>query len=222
MNTSADIEQVTADKSCPFSLTYCEDCVEAMKRYPDNYFSLAICDPPYGLPKDSSHRRGKLKNRMFNNGDIDQWDKKPEPDFFSELFRVSRNQIIWGGNYFGLPPTRGFVIWDKEQPFKNFSAAEYAWTSFQTVSKIFRLAATRTGDEIKIHPTQKPVKLYEFLLHDFAVKGDVILDTHLGSGSSRIAAYKHGFDFVGFEIAQKYFDLQEKRFSNFTSQMQIF
>ena len=114
------------------------------------------------------------------------------------------------------------MVWDKEQPFENFSAAEYAWMSFQAVSKIFRLPATRTGDEIKIHPTQKPIKLYEWLLFNYADKGDLILDSHLGGGSSRIAAYKGGFNFVGFEIDSDYFNAQEKRFNDFKSQLCLF
>ena len=206
----------------PISEVYLEDCIEGMKRYADNHFDLAIVDPPYGMPKDSTHGRGKLKNRILNNGSVEKWDIKPTPEYFQELFRVSKNQIIWGGNYFGLPETRGFVIWDKEQPFENFSAAEYAWMSFQTVSKIFRLAATRTGDEIKIHPTQKPVKLYDWLLFNYAKEGDLILDTHVGSGSSRIAADKGGFNFVGFEIDCDYFNSQEKRFNEFKSQLRLF
>ena len=205
----------------PSSEVYLEDCVKALKRFNDKHFDLAIVDPPYGMPKDSTHGRGKLKNRMLNNGSVEKWDIKPTDEYFHELFRVSKNQIIWGGNYFGLPATRGFVIWDKEQPFENFSAAEYAWMSFQTVSKIFKLATTRTGDETKIHPTQKPIKLYEWLLFNYANEGDLILDTHLGSGSSRIAAYKGGFNFVGFEIDAEYYEKQNKRFNDFKSQLRM-
>lgn len=171
------------------------DCLEGMAKFPDKFFDLAIVDPPYGMPKDSTHCRGKLKNRIMNNGGVEKWDVPPTKEYFGELFRVSKNQIIWGGNYFALPGSRGFVIWDKEQPFENFSAAEYAWISFQTVSKIFRLPTTRTGDIIKIHPTQKPVALYKWVLTNYAKPGDKILDTHLGSGSSRIAAHDLGFDF---------------------------
>lgn len=198
------------------------DCVDGMKDYPDKFFDLAIVDPPYGMPKDSTHGRGKLANRLLNNGSVAQWDTKPPLEYFDELFRVSREQIIWGGNYFGLPATRGFVIWDKVQPFENFSAAEYAWMSFQTVSKIFRLPATRTGDEIKIHPTQKPVKLYEWLLDKYAKEGDKILDTHMGSQSSRIAAYSMGFDYWGFELDETYFKSGNKRFQQHINQLTLF
>ena len=122
---------------------------------------------------------------------------------------MSKNQIIWGGNYFDLPPTRCFVCWDKVQPWENFSQVEFAWTSFDYPAKLFRFD-NRTGD--KIHPTQKPVELYAYLLKTFAKKGDRILDTHLGSGSSRIATYKLGFDFYGCEIDKDYLDSMEERF----------
>lgn len=179
-----------------------------MKKYPDKFFDLAICDPPYGLPKDSLNGRGKMKNRALNIGRKD-WDIAPKQDYFDELFRVSKNQIIWGANYFSLPPTREMICWDKVQPFENFSAFELAWTSFNSVSRFFKFD-NRTGS--KIHPTQKPLSLYEYCLKRYAQKGDKILDTHLGSGSSRIAAYKMGFDFYGFEIDPDYFDAANNRF----------
>ena len=127
----------------------------------------------------------------------------PKPEYFQELFRVSKNQIIWGGNYFDLPPTRGFVVWDKKQPFENFSRAEYAWMSFQVVSKIFEFD-NRTGG--KIHPTQKPVKLYEWLLYHYAEPNDKILDTHLGSGSIGLACHDKGFDLTACEIDKGIFE----------------
>lgn len=204
------------------SEVYMMDCIQGMKEYPDKYFDLAVVDPPYGMPKDSTHGRGKLKNRMLNNGTVEKWDIAPDNKYFNELFRVSKNQIIWGGNYFGLPGSRGFIIWDKEQPFENFSAAEFAWISYQTVSKIFRLPATRTGDETKIHPTQKPIKLYDWIFKNYATEGMKILDTHLGSGSSRIAANKANLNFVGFEIDEEYFTKSEQRYADFTSQLRLF
>ena len=193
-----------------------------MARYPDNYFDLAIVDPPYGMPKDSTHGRGKLKNRMLNNGSVENWDIKPNPEYFVELERVSKNQIIWGGNYFDLKGSRGFVIWDKEQPFENFSAAEYAWMSFQTVSKIFRLPATRTKDEVKIHPTQKPILLYKWLLDKYAKQGDKILDTHLGSGSIAIACHDYGFDLTACELDKEYFEKAKQRIINHVAQQSLF
>lgn len=199
-----------------------EDNMQLMARYPDNYFDLAIVDPPYGMPKDSTHRRGKLKNRMLNNGSIENWDVKPSTEYFVELERVSKNQIIWGGNYFDLKGSRGFVIWDKEQPFENFSAAEYAWMSFQTVSKIFRLPATRTKDEVKIHPTQKPILLYKWLLDNYAKQGDKILDTHLGSGSIAIACHDYGFELTACELDKEYFENAIERIKNHVSQQKLF
>ena len=157
---------------------------------------------PYGLPKDSSNGRGKLKSRAFNQGHISRWDIAPGKEYFDELFRVSKNQIIWGGNYFPLPPTRCIVCWDKVQPWENFSQIEIAWTSFDYPAKLFRYD-NRTGD--KIHPCMKPIALYNWLYKTFA-GGGKILDTHLGSGTSRIAAWFAGLDFYGCEIDKEYFD----------------
>jgi site-specific DNA-methyltransferase (adenine-specific) len=217
------------------SQAYNLDCMEYMKTIPDKWFDLAICDPPYGinaarfnngdglgiggvptakkirLGKGGNGGGGKLKDRLINTADC-SWDKTPPAkEYFIELFRVSKNQIIWGGNYFDLPPARCFVIWDKEQSFLTFSACEYAWTSFDFPSKIFRYSNRGfvCKEKDKIHPTQKPVALYAYLLNEFAKQGDKILDTHLGSGSSRIAAFWKGFDFYGTEIDKGYFDLQE-------------
>lgn len=187
--------------------------MEYMRSIPDKHFELAICDPPYGLDKKSTHGRGKLKDRCLNRGNIQRWDVRPNEEYFKELFRVSKNQIIWGGNYFPLPPTRCFVVWDKQQVWENFSQCEFAWTSFSKPAKHFTIS-NRGGhiDHIYWHPTAKPVELYAYLLKTFANEGDKILDTHLGSGSSRIAAHKMGFEFVGCEIDQGYFNLQEERF----------
>lgn len=203
----------------PISKTYNMDCMEAMRKIPDKYFELACVDPPYGLPKDSSNSRGKLKGRVFNRGNITRWDKAPQKEYFDELFRVSKNQIVFGGNYFALPPCRGFIVWDKLQPWENFSRCEYAWTSFHTPSKLFAFD-NRVGG--KIHPTQKPVALYAWTFQNYAKPGDKILDTHLGSGSSRIAAYDAGLDFIGFEIDKTYFDMEEQRFAAHLSQQSLF
>lgn len=187
------------------------DCLEYMRSLDNKSFDLAIVDPPYGLPKSSTHGRGKLKDRILNADSIHEWDIAPSNEYFDELFRVSKNQIIWGGNYFGLPPTRCVVCLDKMQPWENFSQIELAWTSFDKPAALYRFD-NRTKD--KIHPTQKPVELYAWLLRKYAKEGDRILDTHLGSGSSRIAAYKMGYDFVGCEINKRYFNLQEQRFND--------
>ena len=201
------------------------DCMEYMKQYRDKQFDLVIVDPPYGIEEmtgtNPAAGRGKLKHRVFNREEkkFNQWDKSPSKEYFDELFRVSKNQIIFGGNYFDLPPTRGFIVWDKCQPFQSFSACEFAWTSFTVPAKIFRFDNRTSG---KIHPTQKPVELYKWILATFAKSGDSILDTHLGSGSSRIAAYDMGFNFTGTEIDTEYFNAQEVRFNEYRQQLSLF
>jgi site-specific DNA-methyltransferase (adenine-specific) len=180
-----------------------------MREFPDDYFDIAIVDPPYGLPQSSTLGRGKLKNRILNADSIHDWDIAPDKSYFDELFRVSKNQIIWGGNYFDLPPCRCFVCWDKVQPWENFSQVEFAWTSYNKPAKLFRYD-NRSGDK-KIHPTQKPVELYIYLLNQFAESGNKILDTHIGSGSSLVACKQRGFDFVGFEINERYYNLANDR-----------
>lgn len=156
---------------------------------------------------------GKLKSRTLNTMQCD-WDfYPPSEEYFFELERVSKNRIIWGGNYFPLPPTRGILCWDKMQPWENFSQFELAWTSFDCPAAIIHLSNTGGANkECKIHPTQKPITLYHWIYKKFANPGDKILDTHLGSGSSRIAAYMMGLDFYATEIDKEYFDAQEKRF----------
>ena len=153
------------------------------------------------------------------------WDVAPGKEYFDELFRISRNQIIWGGNYFSLPPTRCFLVWRKLTISEAFSMAmcEYAWTSFNENAKLFECAPQgKPGD--RFHPTQKPIELYEWIYKHYAKVGDKILDTHLGSGSSRIAAHRigMGLDFTGYEIDKTYFELQEQRFTKHTAQMSLF
>ena len=190
------------------------DCLEYMRTLPDKAFALAIADPPYGLDPSASETwsdKSALKNRAWSKGKIgESWDKAPEQDFFDELRRVCENVIIWGGNYFDLPPSRCIICWDKVQPWENFSQIELAWTSFEKPAKLFRFD-NRTTD--KIHPTQKPVELYAFCLRVFAKPGDRIFDPMMGSQSSRIAAYKLGFDYVGCEIDKDFFDRGCKRFN---------
>ena len=184
---------------------YNMDCMEAMKDMPDNYFELAIVDPPYGIGMDG----GNVGYKGFNNLEKKGWDKEiPSDDYFQELFRVSKNQIIWGGNYFPLPPTRCFLIWDKGAGFKGrtYAEAELAWTSFDQNVRIYVRDPLCNGDyHGKIHPTQKPVALYKWLLMNYAKQGDLILDTHVGSASSLIACYDMGFDYVGFELDEDYY-----------------
>ena len=209
-------------KGNEMNIAYNMDCLEAMKQMPDKYFDLAVVDPPYGIGMDG----GNVGYKGFNNFTKKDWDKTtPEKVYFDELFRVSKNQIIWGGNYFGLPPSRCWLIWDKGEGFYNrtYAEAELAWTSFDANVKIFKRDPLAKGDyHGKIHPTQKPVALYEWIYTRYANTGYKILDTHLGSGSSRIAAHDAGLDFVGFEIDKEYFDKQEERYNAHASQMNLF
>lgn len=200
----------------PISQVCNVDCLEYMKALPDKYFDLCIADPPYGMGNSRCNKsrhsgNGKLRNRVLNmNADVfAKWDVAPRQEYFNELFRISKNQIIWGGNYFDLPPTRCIIVWDKVQPWENFSQVEIAWTSFDYPAKLFKYD-NRTGG--KIHPTQKPIELYAWLLDNYANKGDKVFDPFLGSGSCRIAAYKKGFDFYACELDKGYYEAQEERF----------
>jgi site-specific DNA-methyltransferase (adenine-specific) len=192
------------------------DCIEGMKQYPDNYFELAIVDPPYGIGISNNPVRQQHKKKNWDNS-------IPTEEYFNELKRVSVNYIIWGGNYFidYLGNSQGFLIWDKKQP-EDFSLAmcEFAYSSIQSPAKIFRYSVLSESN--KIHPTQKPIKLYKWILNKYAKEGDKILDTHLGSGSSRIAAYDMGFDFTGFELDKDYFEASEKRFQQNIAQLTLF
>jgi site-specific DNA-methyltransferase (adenine-specific) len=183
-----------------------EDNIKLMARYPEGYFDLAIVDPPYGI-LNKTKRGGDHK---FNMEEYLKWDIKPKQEFFKELMRVSKNQIIWGGNYFGHLWTQSeynkcYIIWDKKQPetLNNFSMAEMAWTSLDKPSKIFTYSVRKNRN--KMHPTQKPLELYEWILKLFANKGDKILDTHLGSGTIAVACHNAGVDLTACEIDKKYF-----------------
>lgn len=204
----------------PSSEVYLEDCVKALKRFNDKHFDLAIVDPPYGLERFKANDGGNSK-KITTFGDKDKnWNNiKPTTEYWNELFRVSKNQIVWGGNNFELPPSEYFIVWDKGQMMPSFARCEMAWTNCKVPAKIY---AKRSQDLNRIHPTQKPIGLYDWLLMNYSKEGDLILDTHLGSGSSRIAAYKGGFNFVGFEIDAEYYEKQEKRFNDFKSQLRLF
>jgi len=200
---------------------YQADCMEMLPQVPDKYYDLCICDPPYGIMDEMrGGGAGKLKNRILNNNTrrMIEWDNAPNQDYFNELFRVTNNQIIWGMNYFVLPATRGVICWDKIQPWENFSQIELAWTSFDYPAKLFRYD-NRTGD--KIHPTQKPVALYKWLLTNYAKKGDKILDTHGGSGSICIACHDLGFDLDWYEIDLEYFNAAKLRLERHQQQQMI-
>ena len=196
--------------------------MELMARYPDNHFELAIVDPPYGIgDKFKGGNSGKMNfNEVVEKG----WDNEtPSKEYFNELKRVSKNQIIWGGNYFldNLGNTRCFICWDKKisEDF-TLAMAELAWTSFDKLAKIFRMSVPKTGG--KIHPTQKPVKLYEWLLMNYAKEGDKILDTHLGSGSIALACHNLNFDLTACELDKEYYKAAMKRLKQHQQQLTMF
>jgi site-specific DNA-methyltransferase (adenine-specific) len=193
------------------------DCMDYLRSCEDKAFELAIVDPPYGIDINSSGRLGHYGGRGK------KWDADtPGEDYFKELRRISVNQIVWGGNYFSLPPTRCFLIWDKQQPpGVSFASCEYAWTSFDASAKT-HYQRPQGADVERIHPTQKPVKLYEWLLDNYAKEGDRILDTHLGSGSIALACWNRRFDLVGCELDPDYFAAATKRLNKHKQQLQMF
>ncbi len=190
------------------------DCMEYMKQMPDKYFDLAIVDPPYGIGISSNPVRQAHKKK--------QWDSNiPDSIYFKELKRVSKNQIIWGGNYYNLPPTQNYIVWNKLQPM-DFSLAmcELAWCSIQKPIKMFTYSVLTERN--KIHPTQKPVALYEWLLKNYAKQGDLILDTHVGSASSLIACYNLNFKYIGFELDKDYYNSSKHRLEVAMNQGRLF
>ena len=198
---------------------YNMDCMEGMKQFPDKYFDLAIVDPPYGLERFK--HGGSVINKYGSENEV--WNNtKPTGEYFKELFRVSKKQIIWGANNFELPPSEYFIIWDKVNP-ENFSFAmcEMAWTNCKVPAKIYRYNSQNESKE-RIHPTQKPVALYEWLLSRYAKDGDIILDTHVGSASSLIACYNTNHKFVGFELDEHYYKLSKERLDNEMTQLRLF
>ena len=201
-----------------------DDCMNVMRDYEDNHFDLAIVDPPYGIARFGN--RVEVSNRIYKEAKINKWDIKPTKEYFDELFRISKNQIIWGANNFTLPESEYFIVWDKQQSVENFSSAEYAWTNIKKPAKVFRYSiqkvmSDRKRENGKIHPTQKPVKLYEWLLINYAEKGQKILDTHLGSGSIAIACHYFGCDLTGIEIDTEYFNAARKRIHEHTRQVSL-
>lgn len=215
----------------PISIVENIDCMIGMARYPDKYFELAIVDPPYGIKADeknngkNSDRHEKTSLAKLNKYKTG-WDgNTPDVGYYNELLRVSKDQIIWGANYFGLKG--GYIVWDKKVTMPTYSDGELAYCSKINSVKIFEyqwhgmLQENMRNKEIRIHPTQKPIALYKWLLSNYAKEGDKILDTHLGSQSSRIAAYDMGFDFTGFELDEDYFRDGCKRFEQFKSQLKL-
>ena len=210
------------------------DCMEGMKTFPDKHFDLAICDPPYGLNMEvNAYNNGiNCKANGFKAHLKKEWDNAiPKEDYFNELFRVSKNQIITGANYFTkyLPPTMAWIFWYKMQDNFSFSDGEFIFTSFQTKAKIFQYArGNESGfspkspfNSANIHPTQKPIALYKWLLKNYAKEGDLILDTHVGSASSLIACEDMGFEYVGYELDKDYYDAAQKRLKEFRSQLKF-
>ena len=195
------------------------DCMDGMKQFPDKFFELAICDPPYGI-----ETRGHAQDRFRLGMQLSTVnDAKPDDNYFAELFRVSRNQIIWGYNHLSdlLPKCREFIFWYKHQPVVTFADGELAWTSFQKTARCFDypyFGGANTEPD-KIHPTQKPIALYKWLLSNYAHPGDKILDTHVGSASSLIACHQMGFEYWGFELDADYFKAASERLERAKAQV---
>jgi site-specific DNA-methyltransferase (adenine-specific) len=213
-------------KSEYLDLRLCDN-MQLMAQYPDKHFELAICDPPYGIGAanmnmglGNSAKCSKKKNRKWVTK---KWDSDaPNQNYFNELFRVSKNQIIWGGNYFDLGVCKKFIIWDKETPIgMSFSDCEYAYTSFEGANKIFRYSAY-LDKKSKFHPTQKPITLYKWLLDKYAKAGDKILDTHLGSGSIAIACHDYKYHLTACELDSDYFASMQTRIENHLKQSVLF
>jgi len=194
--------------------------MEGMKEYPDKFFDLAIVDPPFGLNEKLKGGKTGFSGSSLNKVFYDKWDFPPSKTYFCELFRISKNQIIWGGNYFieHLHNSQCFLIWDKMNGTNNLADAELAWTSFCSSIRIFRNHHFSSGNEKKIHPIQKPRKLYRWILKNYALPGDILIDTHVGSASSLIEFEANGFDYVGFEINKDYYEAAQKRIKQFRQQ----
>jgi len=195
-----------------------------MSRYKDNHFDLAIVDPPYGIKASKGASTNGTMRKKIASGEIKggDWDNAtPNKIYFDELMRVSKNQIIWGGNYFDLPPSKCFLIWDKGESIygRNFAECEMAWASFDKCARIYKLFPNQAD---RIHPTQKPIGLYKWVLDRFANDGDKILDTHLGSGSIAIACHDYGFDLTACELDVDYYNDAMKRINNHTAQTKLF
>ena len=212
----------------PVSLAYNIDCMDLMARYPNKYFDLAVVDPPYGIGIDGQKQSINLNNPKANRKEhkFKGWDNDiPTNEYFAELWRVSKNQIIWGANYFVEhlnKGTKGWIVWYKGQEGLTMSDAELAYSNFNCATRVVKINRVELLKDETIHPTQKPIKLYDWIYANYAKEGYLILDTHLGSGSSRIAAYKNKLDFISCELDSEYFEQQEKRFKEFKSQLTLF
>lgn len=200
------------------SNVYNMDCLEYMAAIPNKFFDLAIADPPYGINIGNGLGSGKKTCKMHHSWQFNA----PNKTFFDELFRVSKEQIIWGGNYFNLPICDDWIIWDKLNPNLSFAEAELAWCSIHRKIRIFKHYSARVDGGTKIHPTQKPIALYGWVLNNYAKEGDKIFDPMMGSQSSRIAAHYLGFDYYGCELDKDYFEKGNERFRKETQQLTLF
>jgi len=193
--------------------------MQGMAQFPDKFFELAIVDPPYGI--NINHNMGRRKGDKQSDYKRVNWDNEaPTEAYFQELFRVSKNQIVWGGNYFGMPPTPCFIVWRKPHinELMSFSMLEYSWTSFESSSKEW---IGMSNEKDRIHPTQKPIALYKWLLTNYAKPGDKILDTHVGSASSLIACHQMGFEYWGFELDADYYKAATERLNKAKAQVSM-
>ena len=207
------------------------DCMEGMKQYPDKYFDLAVVDPPYGIGMDNQKVRTKPNrpNSYLRSGEVNyknsSWDEfAPNESYFNELYRISNNQIIWGANYFCkfIPSGYGWIYWDKKMGNNNFSSGEFAFQSFFIKSSFVSYPSMRVAGT-RIHPTQKPIALYDWIYKNYLPNGGRVIDTHLGSGSNRIAADKAGnIDFTAYELDKDYYEAQDKRFKEYRAQLRMF
>ena len=216
-------------QAVPSSDVYLMDCIQGMKHYPDKWFDLAVVDPPYGIGMDNQHKRTKPNRpNSYTNYkpikyNISKWDNEvPTIEYFTELYRVSKQQIIWGANYFCqmIPNGKGWIYWDKQMGDNSFSSGEFAYQSIYTKSFSFSFPSDRSQN--RIHPTEKPIELYDWCFSKFAEAWMKVLDTHLGSQSSRISANKYQLNFVGFETDEEYFNKGNKRYDDFVSQTRLF
>lgn len=199
---------------------YNMDCMEGMKEFPDKYFDLAVVDPPYGI--NINHNMGRRRRDKKSDYPKAYWDDLPPGgDYFSELMRVASKIIVWGGNYFPLPPTKCFIVWRKPQISENvsFSMLEYAWTNLDDTSKEY---IGMSNEKDRIHATQKPKALYDWIFGRWAERGMKFLDTHVGSASSLMAAHDAGLQYVGFEKDKYYYELSKKRLETYEAQTNIF
>jgi site-specific DNA-methyltransferase (adenine-specific) len=207
---------------------YLMDCMELMRGYPDKHFDLAVVDPPYGIGIDGQKQSINLNNPKANRKEhkFKGWDNDiPTSEYFAELWRVSKNQIVWGANYFVEhinKGTKGWIVWYKGQEGLTMSDAELAYSSFDCATRVVKINRVELLKDGTIHPTQKPIKLYDWIYANYAKEGDLILDTHVGSGSSRIAADKAGLNFVGCELDTDYFAAHEKRWREYKMQLKMF